>query len=121
MVLLIYYSVLDWKSDSLNDSDLISYSDSKSLKKHTDNHYSIQRVLYSYCLIKWLNKMYNEASLEETFNKHFGGVYYVYIRGCNKDTGNGIYAQTWASFADLKKAYQEIIKAEIGGNIDEIL
>ena len=68
---------------------------------------------------KWLNEMYGEASLEETYNKHFGGVYYVYLRGCNKDTGNGIYSQTWGCFADLEKAFKNIIKDRVGGNHNE--
>ena len=105
-----YYSILDWKSDALND-DFTSYCDEEQLKKHTDEHYSIQRVLYSYCLVKWLNDKYpKEKTLEETFKNHFGGVYYVYLRGCIKDTGNGIYAQTWKSFSDLEKAYNKIYK-----------
>ena len=40
------YSILDWKSDSLNENDFINYNTNESLKKHTDNSYSIQRVLY---------------------------------------------------------------------------
>ena len=114
-----YFSILDWKSDGLNEDDFFSYSDFDSLKNHTDNHYSIQRVLYSYCLIKWLNSIYKEKDLEETFNRHFGGVYYVYLRGCNINSGNGIYSQTWDNFNDLKKAFDFIIKDRIGGNVYE--
>ena len=109
-----YYSILDWKSDTISD-EFTSYSDNDSLKKHTDKHYSIQRVLYSYCLIQWLKDMYKETTLEETFNNHFGGIYYVYIRGCNKDTGNGIYAQTWNSYKDLEDAFNNIIKQKVRG------
>ena len=109
-----YYSILDWKSDSLDNSDLLSYSDYDSLKNHTTNHYSIQRVLYSYCLIKWLKQVYPNLSEEEIFNEHFGGVYYVYLRGTYESTGNGIYAQTWESFKELKEAFEKIEK-EIGG------
>ncbi len=124
-----YFSVLDWKSDTLKldeipedkdsgiDSEKLKdkniYSIYDLLKNHTDDHYSIQRVLYSYCVIKWLNKMYGEASLDETFNKHFGGVYYVYIRGCKSNTGNGIYCQTWDNFNTLKVAYEKIINDRI--------
>ena len=108
-----YYSILDWKSDTLND-DFISYSDNDSLKKHTDKHYSIQRVLYSYCLIQWLKDMYNETP-DDIFKNHFGGIYYVYIRGCNKNTGNGIYSQTWNSYKDLEDAFNNIIKQKVRG------
>ena len=54
-------------------------------------------------------KKYNITE-EEAFNKHFGGIYYVFVRGCNKDTSNGIYAQTWQSWDVLEKAFLEICK-----------
>ena len=110
-----YYSILDWKSDKLNDEDLFNYFDSNSLINHTNNHYSIQRVLYSYTLIKWLKKYYPEKGEDEIFNDHFGGVYYVYIRGCNDGTANGIFAKTWNSFSELEESYIEIMQNRIGG------
>lgn len=102
------YSVLDWKSDTITDK-FLSYKDKDELKNQVNRRYSIQRVLYSYCLIKWLKKIYNITE-EEAFNKHFGGIYYVFVRGCNKDTSNGIYAQTWQSWDVLEKAFLEICK-----------
>ena len=109
-----YYSIVDWKSDRLND-DFKNYHTLESLKKHVDESYSIQRVLYSYCLIKWLHQTMQNKSLEEIFKEHFGGVYYVFLRGCNKGTSNGVYAQTWESWSDLEKSFNEIIKAKVGG------
>ena len=102
-----YYSILDWKSDRLND-DFLSYSDPVELKKHVDDSYAIQRVLYSYCLIKWLKIYYPSLSEEEIFNQHFGGVYYVFVRGCNPDTCNGVYIQTWNSWQELEDAFNNI-------------
>lgn len=102
------YSILDWKSDLLNDN-FESYSDEKELKKQVDDRYSIQRVLYSYCLIKWLKQFYNESE-EEIFNNHFGGIYYVFVRGANKNTSNGVYIQTWDSWDDLNKEFNKILK-----------
>lgn len=106
------YSILDWKSDKLND-DFISYCDNKEMKKHVDDTYSIQRVLYSYCLIKWLKCYYSDLSEEEIFNSYFGGIYYVFLRGCKKETGNGIYSQTWDSFDDLNNEFQNIMNHRI--------
>lgn len=109
-----YYSILDWKSDRLND-EFTSYSDKDSLKKHVDELYAIQRVLYSYTLIKWLKNFYKDLTEQEIFEQHFGGVYYVFLRGCNAGTGNGIYAQTWESYKDLEDAYNIIIKEKVRG------
>jgi len=108
------YSILDYKSDSLKE-DFLSYEDNNELKKHTDSHYSIQRVLYSYCLINYLSQFYKDLTKEEIFNRHFGGIYYVYIKGCYKDTKNGIYAQTWNSYSELEWSYKNI-KGRIYGN-----
>lgn len=102
------YSILDWKSDLLeSDKHYASY---EHLKSRTNDKYSIQRVLYSYCLIKWLRQFYPELDESEIFNRHFGGVYYVYVRGCNPNNGNGIYAHTWANYEKLEAAFQNIIK-----------
>ena len=109
-----YYSILDWKSDRLND-EFVSYATVDCLKKHVDECYSIQRVLYSYCLIKWLKLSMPEKSYQNIFEEHFGGVYYVFLRGCNKDTSNGVYAQTWASWQDLEDSFNEIVKYKVGG------
>jgi exodeoxyribonuclease V beta subunit len=85
----------------------------EALKEKVDNDYSIQRVLYSYCLIQWLKQFYGTGTAENLdeagiFEKHFGGIYYAFIRGTEAGTPKGIYAQTWNSFADLESAYQKI-------------
>ena len=109
-----YYSIVDWKSDTLNE-DFEAYNKVDSLAKHVNDCYSIQRVLYSYCLIKWIKMHNNHLTEQEIFEKHFGGVYYIFIRGCNSNTGNGVYCQTWDSYEDLKTSYDEIMKKKIRG------
>lgn len=101
------YSILDWKSDVKAPE---VYGDSKLLGHEVDECYSIQRVLYSYCLIKWLKqfKSYSDLDFEEIFQKHFGGIYYVYLRGCEAGTPKGFYAHTWKNWASLEKAFFKI-------------
>ncbi len=103
------YSVIDWKSDSLNDEDFESYSNYESLKGHTDKLYSIQRVLYAHILIDWLASRLNKSK-EAVFNENFGGVYYVFMKGCYKDTPNGIYAHTWNNYDELDQAYKKVLR-----------
>ncbi len=100
------YSVLDWKSDVL-ENDI--YSDA-AIQAKVDEDYSIQRVLYSYCLIKWLGKFYTEKSDAEIFDQHFGGIYYVFLRGTQGGKTNGIYSHTWKTFDELQKAFDKIKK-----------
>ena len=98
------YSILDWKSDLLDD-----YSP-KSVKEKVDEEYSVQRVLYSYCLIKWLKnfEFCKGMSEQNIFDKHFGGIYYAFLRGTDGKTDKGIYAQTWKKYATLEAAYLNV-------------
>ncbi len=99
-----FYSILDWKSDVLE-----SYSAVDAMEK-VDSDYAVQRVLYSYCLVRWLQSFMPEKSEEQIFREHFGGVYYVFVRGCRAGESSGLYAQTWESFADLEKAFEQLKK-----------
>ena len=101
------YSVLDWKSDSFEEAQ---YSDESVLKTHTDDRYSIQRVLYSYSLIKWLASFYKNETEAQVFENHFGGIYYAYVRGCHAGTCRGLYARTWKSWQELENAFKKILK-----------
>ncbi len=104
-----HYSILDWKSDTFENDN---YSDGSLLKTHTDDRYSIQRVLYSYSLIKWLSSFYTDESEAQIFENHFGGIYYAYVRGCHADTCSGIFARTWSSWQELENAFNKIMGAE---------
>ena len=101
------YAIVDWKTNRLTPEKL---GDPQSIKEDVDAHYAIQRVLYSYCLIQWLKTFHTDKSCEEIFDEYFGGVYYVYVRGCCADTGLGVYAHTWESYNELQKSYDEIAK-----------
>lgn len=100
------YSILDWKSDVIPSGD---YSP-ESVRKRVDEDYSVQRVLYCYCLIKWLKQFYSGLSEAEIFDKHFGGIYYVFARGCKAGTENGIYAHTWKNYGALCESYENVRK-----------
>lgn len=99
------FSILDWKSNSF---EIEEFSDTLFLKTETDRLYSIQRVLYSYSLIKWLKFFFPDKTEEQIFEKHFGGIYYVYVRGCVAGSSSGIYARTWKNWQKLKNAYEII-------------
>ena len=105
-----YYSILDWKSDYM---DKESYSNGEALAEKVAEEYTVQRVLYSYLLIKWLKQFYGDLSEEEIFEQHFGGIYYAFVRGCKADCSNGIYAQTWKSYSALEESYTRLI-TELG-------
>jgi len=125
------YSILDWKSDTLED-----YSYDK-IKDKVDHEYSVQRVLYSYCLIQWLKQFYGKRKTksgtvegldeQQIFEKHFGGIYYAFLRGTvgseksptsKSYVCHGIYAQTWKDYTALEDAYKLVKEKLMGGNRD---
>ena len=101
-----YYSILDWKSDVMDDAE---YADKNALSQKIEEDYSVQRVLYSYLLIKWLKQFYSELSEQQIYDEHFGGIYYALVRGTNANSCNGIYCQTWKNFSDLEKSYRNVV------------
>lgn len=105
-----YYSILDWKSDVLEYYG-VGDSTVDGTRKKVDDEYAVQRVLYSYSLVQWLKSFGTfGADEEEIFQKHFGGVYYVFFRGCHSEKSSGLYAQTWESYAELSAAFENVKK-----------
>lgn len=78
------YFIVDWKSNFLEDG----YSPDSIKKNIYDMHYDLQILLYTAAVKKWLSSQISDYSPEQ----HFGGVYYLYLRGINKENpGMGIY------------------------------
>ena len=70
------YYVADYKSTHLGDS----YADYHNEKLHENNQhhlYDLQYLLYSLALHKYLQQQLSDYS----FETHFGGVFYLYLRG----------------------------------------
>jgi ATP-dependent exoDNAse (exonuclease V) beta subunit len=78
------YYIVDWKSNYLEDG----YAKNELEKNITEMHYDLQLSIYSTAVIHWL-KM---TVLGYTYEDHFGGVYYLYLRGMDVDNpGSGVY------------------------------
>ena len=39
----------------------------------------------------------------------------MFLRGCHKGTGNGVYCQTWNNFKDLEKEFYHIMNHKMWG------
>ena len=106
-----YFSILDWKSDVIPNYGVMN-DEGDGTQSAVDDRYAVQRVLYSYCLIQWLKAFGSFGKTEEEiFENHFGGVYYVFARGCRAGETAGLYAQTWKNFDALKAEYEVLKKA----------
>lgn len=81
------YYILDWKSNFLGD-DLKHYEHQAVLNAMNENNYHLQYCIYTVAMKRFL-----ESKLGDSFdyNKHFGGVIYLFLRGVRKGDSTGIY------------------------------
>ena len=99
------YFILDYKSNHLGDS-LENYQPEKLKDAMAEHHYTLQYLIYSLALHRYLK--HRLANYD--YQTHFGGVYYLFLRGMRKDEpGNGIY---------FNKPEQSIIE-ELDASISE--
>ena len=78
------YYLLDWKSNFLGDSpkDYNQEAMASAMKREC---YILQYTIYTLALDRYLRLRMPEYSYE----KHFGGVYYIFLRGVNPEMGSG--------------------------------
>ena len=82
------YYIADWKSNHLGD-DYSDYINDK-LEEEMDRHnYYLQYYIYTIALNRYLKQRLPDYSYE----KHFGGVFYFFVRGmnCNSSDKTGIF------------------------------
>lgn len=122
------YYILDWKSDGLE-----VYNTDRMILQVNACEYSVQKVLYSYYLIKWLKTFPGfPRSEEKIFEKHFGGIYYVFARGAEngetcilshkfeqpENVEDAAAKFDFWDYASLKNAFEKIMieRVNIGGS-----
>nr|WP_150467094.1 UvrD-helicase domain-containing protein [Francisella sp. SYW-9] len=89
------FYVADYKSNYLGDK-LEDYNQQAMQEKNQSSFYDLQYLIYSVALNKYLKQNIPNYN----FEKHFGGVYYFYLRGMKN--GYGIY-QASPSFEIISK------------------
>lgn len=93
------FYILDWKSNYLGDS----LSDYEPLRLHeamTANNYHLQYLIYTVAVMRYLKVRMPEFSYE----RDFGGVIYLFVRGTRKDGSTGVYT--------ARPDYQMILELE---------
>ena len=80
------YFVLDWKSTFLGDS-LENYKESSLEEAMNENNYHLQYLIYTLATKKYLESRLPNFDYE----KDFGGVLYLFVRGMRKGTESGIF------------------------------
>lgn len=99
------YYILDWKSNFLGDN--LSYYDAEGvLKGMNEGNYHLQYLLYTLAVEKFLK---NRLGENFDFEKHFGGIVYVFLRGTRSGKSSGLYVK------DVKKEELEKLKGIVLG------
>ncbi len=80
------YYILDWKSNYLGDSHL-DYNQHALAAAMLEHRYDFQYQIYAIALHRYLS----HRLADYDYSRHFGGVYYLFIRGIEKGTDNGIF------------------------------
>ena len=78
------YYILDWKSNFIEEG----YSWDAIEKNIHDMGYDLQMNIYATALLRWLKNLIPDFNYE----RHFGGIYYLYLRGMDRNNPqSGIY------------------------------
>lgn len=80
------YFIADYKSNHLGHH-LNDYQSDKLQTAMANNGYQLQAALYSLALHRWLTHRLQGYQFEQ----HFGGVFYLFIRGMNQQGNQGVY------------------------------
>jgi exodeoxyribonuclease V beta subunit len=80
------YYLLDWKSNFLGSS-LNDYTNENIFQSMEQHNYFLQYHLYTLTLYRYLTQRLKGFD----YDRDFGGVAYVYMRGVRADSSNGIY------------------------------
>ncbi|HAS6492806.1 TPA: exodeoxyribonuclease V subunit beta [Vibrio parahaemolyticus] len=81
------YYVLDWKSNHLGD-DVTSYHGEALKSAMAEHRYDLQYQIYALALHRFLRSRLANYQYEQ----HFGGVYYLFLRGMDGQSDHGIFA-----------------------------
>ena len=80
------FYILDWKSNHLGYT-LDNYTTDKLEEAMTENNYHLQYIVYTIAVKRFLENKIKDFD----YNKHFGGAYYLFLRGLRDSKNTGVY------------------------------
>jgi exodeoxyribonuclease V beta subunit len=80
------YYVLDWKSNHLGDDPSV-YRGEQLVEAMRDHRYDLQYQIYALALQRFLRSRMPSYDYET----HFGGVFYLFLRGMEAGSDSGIF------------------------------
>ena len=109
------YYVCDYKSSHLGD-EFKNYAAINLLEDIEKNHYDLQYLIYSLALHRYLQQRLPDYDA----TKHFGGVYYLYLRGMSADTNAVSAAKNNRPSSTLTGVYYQAISTQLLQQLDQL-
>lgn len=81
------YYLIDYKSNDLGTNQN-AYTDQALTDAVKHHHYDLQYLIYCVALNRYLKHRVPDYD----YDQHFGGVFYLFLRGMDGNTGSGVYA-----------------------------
>ena len=97
------FYILDWKTNKLDS--ISAYSPEQLPAAMANNRYYVQYMIYTAALFKYLRQRMDEnISDEDFYDKYMGGVRYVFLRG-TYEKGNGVFGDRlpYKKFKELEE------------------
>ncbi len=96
------YYILDWKSNHLGNS-VESYNAAGLDAAMKASNYNLQYMIYTVAVKRWLETKIKDFN----YDKHFGGVIYLFLRGIRKGSETGIFTTVpeRKKIEELEKAF----------------
>jgi len=93
------YYVLDWKSNYLGDATE-DYEQEKLAAAMAENNYNLQYHIYTVAVNKYLRTRLPYFNYE----RDFGGVIYLFLRGLRSGSNNGVFFHKpdWSNIEKLE-------------------
>lgn len=95
------FYLADWKSNYLESG----YHHESMLSNMNHADYHLQYKLYTVATLRWLKQVLGDRFDPE---RHFGGVFYFYLRGMGSGNGDGIYHVPPHELGPLDQLEQEV-------------
>lgn len=101
------YYILDWKSNYLGDR-VSDYGTEQLAAAMNEHNYHLQYLLYTLAAVRYLRSRLGDAF---DYDRDFGGVIYLFVRGARKEGGQGIFTNR-PNKAQLKALEQILCAAQ---------
>ena len=80
------YYITDWKSNKLT-GQADDFDEAGMRAEIAYHHYYLQYLIYTVALHRYLRSRMPDYD----YDRHFGGVYYIFLRGVNSENNNGVF------------------------------